>query len=341
MTAMAHDGASVAAPVPAARRSPTSVGLALAVVSALSFSLSGPLAGGLFVTGWSPGAVVLVRVAIGTLVVLPFGIAALRGDWTPVRRSWRVVLAYGVLGVAGAQFCYFAAIQHMQVGPALLIEYTAPAAVVAWFWARHGQRPGGLTLLGVGLAAAGLVLVLDLSGAAPSGVGVAWSLAAMVGAATYFVINARTDTGLPPLTLAAGGLVVGTVLLGALGVTGLMPLTVADAPVELAGTAVPVAVVLGVLGLITAGLSYVTGVLAGRRLGARRASFVGLLEVVSAVALAWLLLGELPAAVQLLGGLLVLAGVVAVQQGEAATARRSLPIAPATPLPTAPTPPTP
>ena len=51
----------------------------------------------------------------------------------------------------------------MQVGPALLIEYTAPAAVVVWLWLRHGQRPGRLTLAGAALAAVGLVLVLDLS----------------------------------------------------------------------------------------------------------------------------------------------------------------------------------
>ena len=35
----------------------------------------------------------------------------------------------------------------MEVGPALLIEYTAPAAVVIWLWLRHGQRPGPILTL--------------------------------------------------------------------------------------------------------------------------------------------------------------------------------------------------
>ncbi len=310
---------------PGMRGSVLGVGLALALVSAVTFSLSGPLAAGLLRTGWSPGAIVLVRVAIGALVVLPFGIASLRGDWSPVRRNARLVVAYGTLGVAATQFCYFAAVQHMQVGPALLVEYTAPAAVVAWFWARHGQRPGPLTLGGVGLAAVGLVLVLDLAGARLDPVGIAWALGAMVGVSAYFVINARTDTGLPPLALAAGGLTVGTVVLGLLAATGLMPVTTSPAPAVLAGAAVPWWLVLVLLGLVTAGLAYVTGVAAGRRLGARLSSFVGLSEVVSAVVLAWLLLGELPGPVQLVGGVLILAGVVAVQQGEAATARRVAP----------------
>jgi drug/metabolite transporter (DMT)-like permease len=314
MTAMTHDG-------PAAARTGLGAGLALAVVSAVTFSLSGPLAAGLFATGWSPGAVVLVRVAIGAVVVLPFGIVALRGDWGPVRRNPRLLLAYGALGVAATQFCYFAAVQHMQVGPALLIEYSSPAAVVAWLWLRHGQRPGRRTLAGVAVAAAGLVLVLDLAGARLDPVGVAWALGAMVGVSAYFLLNARTDTGLPPLSLAAGGLVVGALLLGLLAAVGIMPVTASGAPVALAGAVVPVGAVLGALGVVTAGVAYVTGVAAGRRLGARPASFVGLLEVVSAVFFAWVFLGELPRPVQLVGGLLVLAGVVVVQQGEAATRR--------------------
>ena len=113
----------------------------------------------------------------------------------------------------------------MQVGPALLIEYTAPAAVVVWLWLRHGQRPGPITLVGAGLAALGLVLVLDLlSGADISLPGVLWALAAMVGAASYFLISADESNGLPPLTLAAGGLVAGTAALGLLGLVGLMPM---------------------------------------------------------------------------------------------------------------------
>jgi drug/metabolite transporter (DMT)-like permease len=253
--------------------------------------------------------------------VLPFGVVALRGDWRPVRRNARLLLAYGALGVAATQFCYFAAVQHMQVGPALLIEYSSPAAVVTWLWLRHGQRPGRTTVAGIALAAVGLVLVLDLTGARLDPVGVAWALGAMVGVSAYFLLNARAHTGLPPLSLAAGGLVVGAAVLGLLAAVGVMPVTASADPVDLAGAVVPTWLVLAVLGVVTAGVAYVTGVGAGRRLGARPSSFVGLLEVVSAVFFAWLLLGELPSPVQLLGGLVLLTGVVVVQQGEAATRR--------------------
>ena len=310
MTTLTHD-----APVSShgASASRLSAGLTFALVSSLSFGLSGAVARGLLDTGWSPGAATLVRVAVAALVVLPLGLVALRGRWALLRRNATLVVLYGVLAVAGAQFCYFSAVQHMQVAPALLIEYTAPAAVVLWLWLRHGQRPGPVTLVGAAVAAAGLVLVLD-----------AWALGAMVGATAYFLISADEGNGLPPLTLAAGGLVVGATSLALLGLTGLLPMRAATTEVTYAGPAgttvawwVPVLV----LGLVTAGVAYTSGIAAGRRLGSRLASFVALTEVLAAVVAAWLLLGELPRAIQLLGGVLVLAGVVGVKLGEGRPAR--------------------
>lgn len=292
-------------------------GLALAVVSAASFGMAGPLARGLLDTGWSPGAVVVVRLWVAALVVCPFGVAAARGRREVLRGNGARVVGYGLVALAGAQFCYFSAVAHMQVGPALLIEYTAPAAVVAWLWLRHGERPGAGTLVGAGVAALGLVLVLDLfSGADVSLPGVAWALGAMLGATTYFVVSADAGTGLPALALAGGGLAVGAVVLGLLGILGVLPLSASTASPTYAGHRTPEWVPLLALGLVTAAAAYPTGIAATRRLGSRLASFVALLEVVAAVVFAWVLLGELPRPVQLAGGVLVLVGVVAVQLGE-------------------------
>ena len=314
MTAVTHDIAADATGRPASR---LGAGLLLAVVSAVSFGLSGALARGLFDAGWSAGSVTLVRVGLAAAVVVPFGLAALRGRWWLLRRNARLVLVYGSLAVAGAQFCYFSAIQHMQVGPAILIEYTAPAAVVVWLWVRQGQRPGRLTLLGAALAAAGLVLVLDLlSGAELSTVGVLWALGAMVGCASHFVISAQDDDGLPPLALAGGGLAVGALVLGLLALVGVLPTGAATDPASYAGQSFAWWLPVLALGLVTAAVAYVSGVAANRRLGSRLGSFVALLEVLASVCWAWWLLDELPGAAQLLGGLLILGGVVAVKLGE-------------------------
>src|SRR4051812_23478253 len=201
------------------------IGLAFALASAASFGLSGALARGLLDAGWSAGAVVLARLAIGALVVAPLAVRALRGRWGALRANAGFLLVFGAIPVAGAQFAYFSAVQRMDVGPALLIEYTAPAAVVVWLWLRQGERPGPLTVAGAGLAALGLVLVLDLiSGADLAPAGVLWALLAMGCAASYFVLAANPRSSLPPVALAGAGLATGALALAALGAVGILPM---------------------------------------------------------------------------------------------------------------------
>jgi drug/metabolite transporter (DMT)-like permease len=226
-------------------------------------------------------------------------------------------VAYGLAPIALAQFAYFSAVERMDVGPALLIEYTAPAAVVAWLWLRRGERPSRTTLAGAAVAAVGLVLVLDLfSGADLAPGGVLWALVAMVGAASYFLLSAGTGSQLPPLALAGSGLAVAAAVLGAIGAIGVLPLRATTTDPVYAGSAVVWWLPLVGLGVVTAGLAYVCGIAATHRLGSRVASFVALLEVVAGVVAAWLLLDQLPVAVQLAGGGLIVAGVVLVKLGE-------------------------
>jgi drug/metabolite transporter (DMT)-like permease len=298
-------------------RSTLGAGLLLAVASATSFGLSGSLARGLIDAGWSPGAAVTVRILGAVAVVAGPAVLALRGRWHLLRDSAGFVTAYGIAAVATAQLCFFNAVAHMPVGVALLIEYTAPVAVVAWMWFRHGHAPGVLTLAGSAVAAVGLVLLLDLgSGTSVNLTGVLWSLGAMTGAAAYFILSADERDGLPPLALAAGGLLVGGLLILVAGAVGVVDLAATTRSVTLASTSMPWWVPVVGLAVITAALAYVTGIGAVRRLGSRLASFVALTEVLAAVLFAWLLLGELPRTVQLVGGLAILAGVVLVKLDE-------------------------
>jgi len=311
MTTLTHDTPVVQAPP-----SRLAGGLGFAVVSAMSFGLSGTVAKGLLVEGWSPAAAVTARIVVAALVLLPPGLVALRGRWHLLRRNARLLVAYGVVTIAGCQFAYFSAVEHLQVGVALLLEYTAPVAVILWLWLRHGQRPSALIGIGSAVAGGGLVLVLDISGAGLDPLGVFWALLAMVGAASYFVLSAQDGNGLPPLVLAAVGMVVGAAVLLVRGAVGLLELSWSTTPATYAGTQVPWWVAVLALGVVTAAVSYTTGIAAGRRLGSRLASFVALNEVLFALLFAWLVLGEVPRWVQAVGGALVLTGVVLVKLGE-------------------------
>ncbi|MGL5811527.1 MAG: EamA family transporter [Nocardioides sp.] len=309
-------------------------GLGVALVSAISFGMSGAIAKPMIESGWSAGAAVTARVALATVVLMIPALLSLRGRWGLLRAHLGSIVAFGVVAVAGAQLSYFNAVARMDVAMALLIEYLGPILVVLWLWLRHGQRPTLVVVGGAAVALAGMAIMLglpadlsaDLQGTrATTGtvdpVGLLWALGAMVGLAAYFILSASRaeevdGDGLPPLVLAAAGLAIGAVVLMAAGVTGLLPFDVSGADVSYAGSTLPWAVPAVALGVFAGALPYATGIAAVRSLGSRLASFVGLFEVVAAAGFAWLLIGERPGLTQLIGGVLILAGVIVVRLGD-------------------------
>lgn len=293
------------------------LGLPLAIAAAFSFGMSGAWARGLIEAGWSPGAAVTVRVWVAAIVLLIPTLIALRGRWSALRRNAGMIAAYGLLAVAATQLCYFQAVAVMDVGIALLIEYTAPIAVILWLWLRRGERPSRRSVIGAVVAFVGLVLMLDIvTGAEVNVPGILWALAAMVGAASYFLLSAKADTGLPPIALAGGGLLLGAVGLTVAGVVGILPLAWTTDDITYRFGTVPWFVPVLAIGLLATALAYLLGIASTRMLGSRLASFVALSEVVAALLFGWLLLGQLPDLLQALGGILVLVGVVVVKLGE-------------------------
>lgn len=292
-------------------------GLLLALLTAAAFGTSGAFARSLIDAGWTPAAAVTARVSIAAVVLLVPSIVALRGRWSVLRRNLPMITAFGLIAIAGCQVAYFNAVQHLSVAVSLLLEYMGIVLVVGWLWVRHRQRPRRLTVGGTVVSILGLALVLDLVGDATVDlVGVLWGLVAAIGLAVFFVMSAKSDPELPPIVMAGGGMVIGAIALLALGAVGLLPLAATTADVVFAGQDVPWWVPILGLSLLAAVFAYVVGIMAARALGSKLASFVGLTEVLFAVLFAWLLLGQLPTVVQLLGGALIVAGVAMVRIDE-------------------------
>ena len=299
------------------------VGLLFAIGSAFAFGSSGPFAKSLMEAGWTPTAAVTARLAGGALAMAVFASIVRPGWLREARDHARTVVLYGLVPIAGAQLFYYNAVAHLSVGVALLLEYTAPILVVGWLWATTRNRPTNLTLGGVVLAIAGIMLVLGIFG--PGGlagtdinlVGVGWGLAAAVCAACYFLMSDKVgDSGLHPITLAAGGLVVGAAAVALLGVSGVMPLTFTANDTMVAGWTTSWIVPVIALALIPTAIAYTLGIIGIARLKPRFASLVGLSEVMFAVLAAWVLLGEAVTATQALGGVVVLIGLALARQGD-------------------------
>lgn len=298
----------------------TTRGLVIGVLASLTFGTSGVFIKPLLESGWSPAAAVTVRAGVAGLILVPFAVASLRGKWASVWRArWRI-LGMGLIGVAGTQLVYFAALQRIPISTALLIEYLAPLLLVAAAWVMSRRAPKAVVLIGSAVALAGLVLVIGPASfgatggfGATDGLGLLFAGLSAVGCAIYYIIAARPSDGLPSVAFAAAGLLLGAVVLGVIGVVGLVPFTGDFNSTVFLGSEVPFWVPLLCVAVISTAFAYVASIAASEMLGSRLMSFVGLLEVVFASIFAWLILGEALTIVQLLGGAAILTGIALVR----------------------------
>ncbi len=292
-------------------------GLSLALLSAATFGSSGVGAKALIASGWTAGGAVLVRLGGAAVVLVLVGTVVYRGRWPRRPGAARTLFIYGAVAMAGTQFAYFNAVRTLDVGVAILIEFLAPVLLLGWTALRTRILPAAATLAGAAVALTGLVLVIDPRGAGPlDPIGVLWGLAAAVGLSAFFVLSSRDSSGLPALVMAAGGTTVGASLIGLAGLVGLIPVRMTTERTILAGYEVAWYLPALWLVLVATVIAYLTGIGAISRLGTRVASFVGLTEVLAAILIAWLVLSELPGMTQLIGGILILTGIVIVQQRE-------------------------
>jgi drug/metabolite transporter (DMT)-like permease len=186
-------------------------------------------------------------------------------------------------------------------------------------WAILRQRPRASFWMGLALALAGCVLIMnaDLRAGGPAGhlTGDVLAVVASVFFAAYLMTTARIRASMDTLTfstLAIAGSIVS--LLVACVVMG----------VPLAGYPPRTWLALAGLGLVSQLMAYFALVYALGHLPATVTS-VGLLAQVPGTALlAMILLGEPLGALQILGGAIVLCGIYVVNRGERATIRRSV-----------------
>ena len=304
---------------------PRAAGWVAMLTSTAAFGTSGAFAKPMIEAGWSPASLVTARLGGAALVLLLPALWAMRGRWGGFASHLPHLLGYGLFAGMVAQLAFFNAAATMPVSLAILFEYLGIVWVVLWGWLVRGRQPRPLTVLGMVLAIVGLAVVVNPT--APAGLspaGVLWGFAASLGLAVFYVVSAEAD-GLPPVAFVSFGLGIGALGLVTVQLLGLQPVRLSTAPAALLSTVIPWWAGLAELVLVAAVLAYLTGFYGTRALGATTASFVGLTEVLFAVAWAWILLGESITAPQAFGAAVLLGGVALVQRGSSESLSAELP----------------
>ncbi len=105
------------------------------------------------------------RTTFSFLLLLP--VLALYGGWRRLRlpaSDLAQTFLVGVLGVAASNYFYYLAIQKTNVATAIILQYTAPIWVLLYMVARRLQKPTLQRVAAVGLAVAGIAMVIGVIG---------------------------------------------------------------------------------------------------------------------------------------------------------------------------------
>jgi drug/metabolite transporter (DMT)-like permease len=208
----------------------------------------------------------------------------------------------------------YVSVARLPVGVALLLEYLSPVLVTLWVRFVRGTRLRRRVWLGVGLAVAGLAMVAQVwDGLSLDTVGVLAGLATAVCSAAYFLLGERSVAAGDPVGITTWGLVI-----GAVGVTAVAPVWSLPGTVVFHGTAFgpwrpPVWVLLLAVAFVATVVAYLASMASLRHLPSSVVSVLSLVEPVVATALAWVLLGQALALVQVVGGAVLLTGAVIVR----------------------------
>lgn len=219
--------------------------------------------------------------------------------------DWARTALLGVLNVGGFFLLLYIAAQLLPTSVASSIMAASPLVLALFAWALAGQKPTVRMFAGAVIGILGVLLLVAGGLGAIDPWGVAASAAGLVSSSLGFVLSKRWGATAAPVAASAWQLLFGGVLLLAVAVVfeGVPP--VLDA-----GGWLGVAYVT-LIGTALANVAWFHGL---EHLSAGTVGIIGLLNPVTGVLLGVLLGGESLAVPQLLGILLVLAGILIGQQ---------------------------
>lgn len=169
------------------------LGVILAISSTLLFGLNASTTKVLIDSGISAEQLTLMR---SGAVALLAGLALAFTNPKSFKISWREVPFFAVFGVVGVglmQWAYSNAVANLQVGVALLIEYTAIVIVPIATFVLFKEKVRGRIWIAVALVLGGLAIVAKPWSTGLNPAGVTYGFMAAVFLSAYFIMGERVQ----------------------------------------------------------------------------------------------------------------------------------------------------
>ena len=296
-----------------ANRNPT-VGITAVSFAALMFGFNASTVKIILGTEISPEQLVLFRTAITALIA---GIVLLftnKKAFKITKKELPVLVFYGVFGVALMQWSYSNAVSLLPISVALLIEYTAIVIVplVSLLLFKEKVRPRlwfGITAVLIGLA-----IVSNIWNSALNPLGVAWAIMAAVCLSIYFLIGEHTQRKRDAMSTLFYTFAVAAIFWAIMNLIN--PGKVIDINLDfnlggnLSAISMPVWAGLLWIGIMGSFIPMLLDYIALGNLSATAVGVIATAETVFATVFAWAWLNESMTTLEVIGGLIVVAGII-------------------------------
>jgi drug/metabolite transporter (DMT)-like permease len=293
------------------------MGYLFALFASLLFGANGSVNKVVLEAGVTPAELTLVRSLSGAVLCGALLLATNRRAFRVTPRELLSLAVLGVVGVAMVQWFYAVAIRQMPVGIALLIEYTAVlmVAVIARFFFAETVKPR--LWFAIGCVLAGLAVVAKIWASDLALLGVVFAGLAAVAFAAYLLIGERLVTRTSPLATAFWSMLFASVFWAVFSSwwsmdPGLLAHRVSLGG-HLAGTVLPVWALLCYIAALGSFLPFLLSFAALGRLKATPVGIISTTEIIFAITVAWMWLGEALDTAQLIGAGIVIVGVAIAQ----------------------------
>jgi drug/metabolite transporter (DMT)-like permease len=294
------------------------LGYAMVMAAATLWAVNGTVSKVILSSGLSSPRLAEVR-STGAFALLALSLAVVRPASLRLRRrELPLLIAFGAGGLALVQWFYFLAIHRLAIGIALLIEYLAPVLVALWARFVLHQPVRQRLWFALVCAVAGLALVVEIwSGLSLDAAGVGAALAGAASYALYLLLAERGVGERDPVSLVCFGFLFAAAAWAIAQPWWSFPSTVVGEDVSLHGhlSSVHLPVWALIAWMVVLGTIIPFALLVGalRHIAATRAAIVAMLEPVVATVVAWAWLDEALTAVQIAGGVVVLAAIFLAQ----------------------------
>lgn len=296
-----------------ANRNPA-VGITAVSFAALMFGFNASSVKIILGTEISPEQLVLFRATFTALIAGVILLITNKKAFKVTKKEFPVLVFYGIFGIALMQWSYSNAVSLLPISVALLIEYTAIVIVplVSLLLFKEKVRPR--LWFGIAAVLVGLAIVSNLWNSDLNPAGVAWAFMAAGCLSIYFLIGEHTQRKRDAMSTLFYTFAVAAVFWAIMNLIN--PGKVIDINLDfnlggnLSGISMPVWAGLLWIGIMGSFVPMLLDYIALGNLSATAVGVIATAETVFATVFAWAWLNESMTTLEVIGGLIVVAGIV-------------------------------